>query len=295
VATATKAGSTIGNASLPPDYHVHLKLTPYTLDTIERIVGAARESGITEVAITEHLDRFRQAAFLLEAPCAPYGDQRPFRNQWWRRRMTEDLDAYVSLVLRAKASGIPVVLGVEAEYVPGTEEGLQQLLAAYPFDVVLGSVHWIGGWGVGLPEQRALWDGADVDKLYELYFSLASDAARAGLFDVLAHPDLIKIFGHRPDRPPVGLWNRLASAMRESSIAAEISTAGWRKPVAEIYPAQQLLSVLNSAGVRITLASDAHRPQDVGHRFADAIAVARCAGYSCASRFSRRVPQDVPL
>lgn len=247
------------------------------------------------MAITEHLDRFRQAGFLLDAPCRHYGDQQSFRTRWWRKRMTEDLDAYVALVLEAKAAGIPIVLGIEAEYVPGTEADVAQLLLKYPFDVVLGSVHWLGGWGIGLPEQRSIWDGENLGSVYELYFSLASEAARSGLFDVLTHLDLVKVFGHRPAQPPRGLWEHLASALRESSVAAEVSTAGWRKPAAEMYPNPELLDLLNAAGVPITLASDAHRPEDIGYRFRDATTLARHAGYLSVSRFSARVRYDVPL
>ncbi len=287
--------SQIEDAPLPPDCHVHLKQTPYSLDTIDRIVAAAQKCGVPEVAITEHLDRFKQASFLQNAPCPCYGDQRSFREQWWRRRMTEDLDAYVQLVLRAKQSGNPITLGIEADYIPGSEADVSALLEAYPFDVVLGSVHWIGGWGIGLPQQRSLWDRADASAVYRTYFSLAADAARSGLFDVLTHPDLVKIFGHRPSDPPVDLWQRLARSMRRTSVVAEVSTAGWRKAVREIYPAPDLLAVLSREGVAITLASDAHRPEDVGYRFPDAVAVARGAGYLRASRFSARVRQDVPL
>jgi histidinol-phosphatase (PHP family) len=209
--------------------------------------------------------------------------------------MTEDLDAYADLVLGAKASGSPVILGIEAEYIPGAEADTRELLEGYPFDVVLGSVHWIGGWGIGLPQQRSLWDRADVLTVYQEYFSLVSDAAMSGLFDVLAHPDLVKIFGYRPPNPPLNLWKGLAEVMSHASVAAEVSTAGWRKPVEEIYPDPALLRILNSAGIPITLASDAHRPEDIGHRFRDAAALARRTGYLSASRFSGRVRYDAPL
>jgi histidinol-phosphatase (PHP family) len=209
--------------------------------------------------------------------------------------MTADLDSYVELLEGAKERGLPVVLGIEADYIPEAESETRNLLAAYPFDVVLGSVHWLDDWGVGLPEQRHLWQDRDVAEVYREYFTVSERAVRSGLFDVLTHPDLVKIFGHRPPEPPVPLWERLAAALRDASVAAEVSTAGWRKPVGEIYPEPGFIHLLRAKEVPITLASDAHRPHDVGHRFPEALALLQAAGYSEVSTYRRRVRTPVPI
>ncbi len=265
------------------------------MDTVELIVAAASARGVREVAITEHLDRFAQAQFLQKAACSPYEDLCGFRKRWWGIRMTEDLDGYVDLLLKAKQRGFPVLLGIEADYIPGTEAEIARLLGQYPFDLVLGSVHWVGGWGIGLPEQRGVWEEKDASEVYGAYYSLVSQALQTSLFDVLTHPDLVKSLGYLPAGPQAGYWEQLVSDLRRSSVVAEVSTAGWRKPIREIYPHQGLLHLFRGAGVPITLASDAHCPDHIGYRFAEIRSLLKSIGYTTVTRFSSRRRSRFPL
>ena len=177
---------------------------------------------------------------------------------------------------------IEVLCGVEADYIPGQEEALGRLLAAYPFDVVLGSVHWLDGWVLDAPSSvvRYREDQAEVDLIWARYAELLIGAARCGLFDVLAHLDLPKKFGFRATHPFAGRQSEVVSAVAASGCGVELSSAGRRKPVGEDYPAPDLVRELAAAGVSFVLSSDAHAPAEVGHAFDELVSNTRDAGVS---------------
>ncbi len=180
------------------------------------------------------------------------------------------------------------------DWLPGRDAQIAAFLADRPFDIVLGSVHWLGELGVDHPDFPA-WDALEPEGLWSAYLDELVAAARSGLFDVLAHPDLPKVFGHRM---PPALEARLDEAVAQiaaTGIAIECSSAGLRKPVGELYPAPRLLARLRAAGVPATLASDAHAPEDVARDYPTAVAALRQAGYETITRFSRREPTQVSL
>ena len=195
----------------------------------------------------------------------------------------EELPRYVDAVLALKKryrGRIEVLLGVEADYVEGYENVLQSELAKYPFDVVLGSEHWMDAWWVDAPASVARYQEGqgEVDRIWARYAELVMAAARSGLFDVLTHLDLPKKFGFRPTRPFAGRQDEIVAAVAASGCAVELSSAGRRKPVGEDYPASALLRELVASGVALVLSSDAHAPREVGFGFSDLAAAAKAAG-----------------
>jgi histidinol-phosphatase (PHP family) len=152
---------------------------------------------------------------------------------YWDEHAHADLDAYVGCVEAAKRAGLPVVLGLEVDYYRGRMEDVATLLAGYPFDVLLGSVHWIGTWrfdDLDDPVSMDQWTARDVDAAWSDYVTAIEELAASGTCDVLAHPDLVKVAGYRP-LAPEECWDRLVEAAVSSGMAAELSSAGWRKPV----------------------------------------------------------------
>jgi histidinol-phosphatase (PHP family) len=171
------------------------------------------------------------------------------------------------------------------------------LLAGYPFDVLLGSVHWIGAWGFDNYEHPAFareWDVRAVEDVWEAYTRALEELAASGTCDVLAHPDLCKVVGRRPD-VTAEFHARMAEAAAGAGLAVEVSSAGWRKPVGEAYPAPDLLRRCHDAGVPVTAASDAHVVDRVAERHGDLAALLAAAGYRELTAFRRRVPRPVPL
>lgn len=262
------------------DYHVHLEEGPFTLPWLEQFMETARTRGVDEICFTEHSYRFHQAHGLLD-------------NDWAREREEADLDEYVRLIEDAKAAGYPVKLGIEMDYVPGKEEAIAAFLSPYPWDLVLGSVHWLGDWGVDLDPRT--WRGLDVARIYRDYYATMCRAAESGLFDVFSHPDLVKIFKFRPDEDVSEAAEAMVAAAKRAGMCLEVSSAGLRKPVKEIYPARDILETARRYGVPITLASDAHHPRHVGHAYPEIIEYACAAGYREVSVFTGRQRAGSPL
>jgi len=264
------------------DYHMHLRngREDISLDTwtVDPFVSAARAAGVDEIGFTEHIYYFTQSRSLWEVP-------------YQLERCVHDIEPYVAAVVEARERGLPVKLGLEVDYVPGREDETRAILAPYPWDYLLGSVHFIDGLGVDGEEPRML-DVLGVEESWRVYFETLAAAARSGLFDSLSHPDLVKIFGERPasfDYGPV------VAAIAESGVAVEVSTAGLHKPVGELYPHPEFLQACRDAGVPATLASDAHSPDLVGRDFDKALELLSSVGYDTVTVFERRRGRQEPL
>jgi histidinol-phosphatase (PHP family) len=286
------------------DYHLHL--WPHAQSdaeaSVEQVASYCRraaEAGVTEIALTEHLFRFTQARDLLGGF---WDDLRgdalgPAMGDYWDHHARVDLDSYVEVVLAAKTAGLPVVLGLEVDYYRDRMDQVAALLADYPFDVLLGSIHWLGAWRFDVlsePLMLAEWDLRDVDAVWEEYTRAMEELGASGVCDVLAHPDLVKIAGRVPAIPDE-FYDRITEAAVQSGMAAEVSSAGWRKPVGEEYPAPPLLKRLVERGVPLTTASDAHSLPDVADRVGTLQDLLIGAGVTHVRGFRRREPYDLAV
>jgi len=265
---------------------------PYTVARIEEYVRAAEQRGVAEIGITEHCHRFREFRELFRPVYkGPGADHDAVA--WLQQFFYEPLERYVEAVAAAKERGLPVKLGLEVDWFPGAAEAIRELLAPYPWDYVLGSVHFLDGWPIDVTPDYG-WPQRDVAATYQQYFAELAAAAQSGLFDILAHPDLVKKFGHRIDDPSP-LYGPVIEAAARKGVALEISTAGLRVPARELYPAPAFLQQAAAAGLAVTFGSDAHDPADVGRDVAQAAQAARAAGIVHLARFARRKRELVPL
>jgi histidinol-phosphatase (PHP family) len=287
------------------DYHLHLwphteRDTAIVLDQVAAYCDRARAAGVVEVALTEHLFRFTQAVEVVGRFWEDADDSPAVRDSMARYvefHAHADLDAYVDLVLEAKRQGLPVVLGMEVDYSRGRMDDVAGLLAQYPFDVLLGSVHWVGAWrfdDLDDAGSMAEWDARRVDACWDAYTEAIEELAGTATCDVLAHPDLVKVGGQVPTHP-AEWWDRIAEAASSSGMAAELSSAGWRKPAQEQYPAQGLLTRLVARGVPLTTASDAHRLEHVADRAAELRRLLDGLGVDRLTGYRRRQAHTVPL
>ncbi|HUN79377.1 MAG TPA: histidinol-phosphatase [Solirubrobacteraceae bacterium] len=271
------------------DYHLHLRpdelgATPekhFTQANVERFREAAEERGIEELGVSEHVYRFRDALNV-------------WRHPLWQEFARDDLEAYCAFVREQT----DLRLGIEADFVPGTEDRMANLLEAHDFDYVVGSVHFLRDEALDM-ESWGIWkSGRSAHEIWGRYFQTLAEAARSGLFDILAHPDLVKIWGADRPRPEGDLrryYEPAIEAIAESGIAVEVSTAGLRKPAQEIYPAPAFLQMCVEVGAPIALSSDAHRPEDVGADYDRALELLDGLGIGELCVFERRRRRLEPI
>jgi histidinol-phosphatase (PHP family) len=275
-----KAASGVGSVTVA-DYHVHTELCGHAEGTMRASVEQALLAGAEELGFADHLPL-------------------PLRWEPGLSMTLDDLDEYVSSVQalsREYEGDLRIVLGVEADYFESAEEELSALLKAYPFEYVIGSVHFLSD-GLGFDQLRhhAAYLSRGVVSVYDEYYRLLAKAAASGLFDVVGHFDLPKKFADRPpDATAIAAAARSAlRAVAAADMAIEVNTAGRYAPVAELYPAADLLAEAAALSIPLTFGSDAHRPADVGRDFAVAVTAARAAGYTQTLRLSDRTFVDLP-
>jgi len=271
------------------DYHVHLRpdepdTTPeryFTAANAERYRTVAEERGVAELGVAEHVYRFTAALDVWQHP-------------FWRRHAADDLDAYCAFVREET----DLRLGIEADFVAGREDQMATLLDGRDWDFVVGSVHFLRDHSIDT-EDFSVWEtGTSADRVWARYFETVAEAARSGLFDVMAHPDLVKVWGRDAPRPEGDLrryYEPAVEAFVETGVAVEVSTAGLRKGAQEIYPAPALLEMLVDAGCPLALSSDAHEPGQLAYRYDDALELLGSAGVSEIAVFERRERRMEPL
>jgi histidinol-phosphatase (PHP family) len=274
------------------DYHVHLRPDDagtdasayFTERNLASYVKRAEELGIGELGFSEHVYRFREALAVWPHP-------------FWVEQAVDRLDDYVEFLLAMRSAGYPVKVGLELDYVPGREEELAAIVDGRPFDYVIGSVHFIADRAVD-HEGYDAWRDSAPEEVWREYFESVGRAAASGLFDVLAHLDLVKVWGAGRPAPPGPMatyYEPAMQAIRAADVTVELSTAGLRKPVAEMYPSPELLRMCLEAGKPIALSSDAHVPEHVGFAYDRAVETLREAGVGELAVFERRIRSEEPL
>ncbi len=264
------------------DYHLHTPLCRHAVGEPSEYVAAARTRGLDEIGFSDH---------------APMDGPEPFDD--WRMLRT-DLPRYVDMILatREAAAPYPVRLGLECDYLAGREKWIEQLAAAAPWDYLIGSVHYLpSGWAVDDPQWIGRYTASEgaTEEIWTVYWREYARCIASGLFDFVAHPDLVKKFGHRPPGDLRRYYEPTIAAAAAGDVTLEVSTAGLRKPVGELYPAAGFLTLACQAGVTVVIDSDAHAPEEVGQDFGAAAAAVRAAGYTETARFAGRRRRMQPL
>lgn len=270
------------------DYHVHLRPdepdTPperyFAAENVERYLDAAKEAGIEELGVSEHIHRFSESLEIWDHP-------------FWQENASDDLAAYCEFV-----ASTPLRLGIEMDYVAGREDRIANLLDAHPFDYVVGSVHFVRDHAVD-HDVYDIWDSiGDPDRVWKLYFDTLAEGLATGLYDIAAHPDLVKLWGDArpaPRRDPRFYYEPVIEAIAETQTAVEFSTAGWRKPIGEQYPSQAFAEMCIDAGAVFALSSDAHVPEQIGFEYERALVTLRDWGIEEIAVFDGRERRMEPL
>jgi histidinol-phosphatase (PHP family) len=227
------------------DYHTHPqghRIQRYTQALLQPWIDSARAKGITDVAFTDH-DRYHAGVDF------------------------DELDR-----VREKNPDMKICAGIELDNDPETsavgrkwiEQNWERL------DFVLGSVHYLSQPDQmfdSVPDGAQQFVGRDIDGVYSDYFRRVREMAASGLVDCLAHLDLVKIHGHRPRAPVTELVEETLELIRARNLAIELSTAGWRKPVNELYPSDEMITLAIERKIPFTIASDAHSWAQLGENY----------------------------
>ena len=273
-----------------------VKEGPFTTKWIDLYLEEALRKGIKEVGIVDHLYRFYEAKEYYEK-YVDISDSKLGRLQkeWLDQVRIASLYDFTKAIEEAKERwskrGVTLKLGIEADYFIGGEQELQSLLALGDFDYVIGSVHFLNGWGFDNPDTKEYFEEHDLYALYDTFFKTVECAVHSGLFDIIAHLDNIKVFNYRLDEnEQLFYYKEIARALVETNTATEVN-AGlyYRYPVREMCPSPLYLQVLAKYGVPITISSDAHYPNDLGKYVKENVQTLRTHGITQIATFSKRV------
>jgi histidinol-phosphatase (PHP family) len=256
------------------DYHVHTWFSDGK-GAPEEYIGPAVAAGLKEIGFSEHLTLFRgKLDWSMDAP---------------------EIEPYVRHIeaLKDSVTGIIVKTGLEVDFFPGKEKEISECLGGFDLDYVIGSVHYLGDSTVDLGPE--FYEGKDMNQLFEFYFNQVSEAAASGLFDIIAHCDLIRIYGFKPTINQEPLYRKLAKSFRMHDVAFEVNTNGRNRPIGDFYPERQFLKVFREEEVPVCVNSDAHMPSRVGQYFSEAYRLVKKAGFKEMAVFDKRERFMVPI
>ena len=274
------------------DLHTHTKYS-HGANTPAEMYASALDKGLTLLGFSEHSPRPLGFDYLHE----------------YREQLTRHLPDYAREVLALKAAPregghgpCRVLFGMEMDWLDGQEDYTRAACTAYDFDYLLGSVHFLGRWG--FDDGVEPWKSAsqeECESRYTAYFTAWEAMIRSGLFNIAAHPDLIKIFSVEQFH----IWlakaesaaqiRRCLTALRDAGMAMEISSAGLRKACREIYPAPPIMALAAELGLPVSFASDAHGVDDVAHGFARLASYAKAFGFREHVFFDKGRMTTLPL
>ncbi len=256
------------------DLHNHTTLCNHAEGSVDEYVKAAIKAGIDVFGFSDH---------------APMDFDPKYRMKF------DEMQLYRAMVMEAKAKyaeHIEILFGYEVDYLEGHMD--KRVLDA-DADYLIGSVHFIDEWGFDNPEFIGQYDKEDIDEIWQRYFDQVEAMAKSGLFDIVGHLDLIKIFKYLPKGDIVTIASKALDAVAAAGMTMEINVAGYRKPVAEAYPSPALLRASFERGIPVTFGSDAHKPEQIGLFRKEAETLAKEAGYRECVYFRNRAPLRVKI
>ena len=254
------------------DLHNHTPLCNHAEGTIDEYIKSAIKSGTKIFGFSDH---------------APMDFDPKYRMKF------EEIKQYEKDVLNAKKkyeSEIEILLGYEVDYLKGH---MDERVLNPDVDYLIGSVHFLEGWGFDNPEFIGKWQEQDIDVIWQKYFDTIQEMAESKLFDIVGHFDLIKVFKFMPKGDIVKMAFQALLAIKASGMVLELNVAGYRKEVQEPYPSQELLEVAFTLGIPITFSSDAHKPEQVAMFNERIVEMARSVGYTKCSYFVKRQRREM--
>ena len=256
------------------DYHMHTTFSDGRSDP-EDYIAPATAAGLQEIGFSEHLSLFKE-------------------NQDWCMK-PENVSTYIEYIenLKKNVQEIIVRTGLEVDFINGKEKEINVFLDNFNLDYRIGSVHYLGEKTVDLDPE--FYEGRNISKLYESYFEQVMAAASSGLFDIIGHCDLIRIYGFKPAASPEPLYRKLAKCFKKNDVTFELNTNGRNRPLVDFYPDRRFLHIFKEENIPVCVNSDAHMPARVGQYFDEAYELLRYTGYTEMAVFEGRVRRMIPF
>jgi histidinol-phosphatase (PHP family) len=258
------------------DYHTHHARCGHASGNLEEYVQCGIQIGLKEIGLSDHMP-------LLHVDPASYYPEMAMP--------MEELPRYVEECLQLKEKykdQIAIKVGLEADYIEHYEEQIARITEAYPWDYVIGSVHFLGDWDVTDYRQTHRWEGQDIQDVYERYYDAVQKAARTGMYDFIGHVDVIKRFGFAPEEPLYELEKQTLDVIKEADIAIEMNASGLRMPCKEMFPSRRMLKYALEIGIPVTVGSDAHQPEKLGQYLPEAKKCLKELGFENLAIFTDR-------
>ena len=249
------------------DLHNHTPLCNHAEGTIDEYINAAIAKGTKIFGFSDH---------------APMDFDPEYRMEF---KDMQEYEKNVRLAQKKYKDKITILLSYEVDYLKGHMD--ERILNA-DVDYLIGSVHFINGWGFDNPEFIGKYENENIDEIWQTYFNTIEEMAKSKLFDVVGHLDLIKVFKFMPTKDIKEIAKDALLAIKKANMVLEINVAGYRKPVAEAYPSKELLEEAFKLNIPITFSSDAHKPEQVGLYNDKIIQLAHEVGYTKCAYFQNR-------
>jgi len=254
------------------DYHMHSSFSDGR-SSPEDYIAPAIAAGMSEIGFSEHLTLFKDL------------------EDWHMNPV--NISPYINYIeiLRNKVKNIKIKTGLEVDFFAGKEKEIRDYLRPFSLDYIIGSVHYLGEKTVDLGPE--FYEGKSIDRLFESYFDSVKAAASSGLFDIIGHCDLIRIYGFKPIANQEPNYRKLAKTMKKYDVAFEVNTNGRNRPLADFYPDRRFLHIFREENVPVCVNSDAHMPSRVGQYFDEAYELLRYIGFTEMAVFDKRVRRMV--
>lgn len=258
------------------DGHMHLENGPLHIDYVMEFVNVGISKGMKTIQILDHTHRFIEFAPIYEA----LKEASPYQKAWLDKKKLEPLQAYFTLIEQVKQMTLPIEVrfGLEVCYAPQDQKFLKALLAQYPYDFLIGSIHSIDSLLYDMKgfSKEILWDKFDTDFIYQRYYEIMSDMIESKLFTQIGHPDQLKLFHYEPHYDLTDTYEQIAALAKANGVYMEHNTGiHYRYGHKDLGTNEAFLRILKAHGVPIMTASDAHQPQHVGMLIKEAEAMVK--------------------
>lgn len=277
------------------DYHMHFEKGSYDLTWVQGFFESAVARGLEEIGISEHSHGFTDFKELYyEDLILDDSFVGSFQQKWLTsNKFKYSLADYFAFMDGLKSKGYKVKTGIEVCNFRDQKK-VESILSQYPFDYVIGSIHFLHGWAYDSSEIKAEWGNHDLREIYDWYAEEVEHLCASGLYDVLGHPFNIRLFKILPEFPVTEFLERVAKALQKADMAVDINTGTfYRYPIAEISPYPEFMEIAAKYKLPVITSSDAHAPEDCGRYIDEAIAYAKKFGYDSCLRFTQRKKESV--